>query len=499
MKLAQPPQGAQSGVITNLGRDRLAWGLLCLTLGFCVAIVFDFTPLLRGPAPYPPEWRWAYVWPPNLIPWNLIWPLGVLALAGGWYWATRKALQLNALQLLTLIGLALAFRLSIESVRNEGLSIVARMLNPTYFGYFTPAAAIEDLPNFLRTFTRDQLSLPYDRVQTHPPGNVVFYWLIIHGVDSLPFISKLAAPLIEPRLAALPDWINNYSMAEIIAGSLAAFIVPLLSALSLWPLYQLGKILWDEQTARLACWLYIFIPALTVFTPVTDDLFTLWAALSLWLVVSGLVQEQLWRIALAGFIWGLGLFMSFGLLALGLSGWLLIVLYRQRQLKIALQECLVLGVAGSLIWIMAWATFNLNPFLIYQNSLAAHGAVTSSRSYWLWLFYNPYDVLIFAGLPIAIFALGAVFRLGQQLLNQEPLSLADQTLAACLLAMLLVFLSGSVRGETARILLFVYPWLALFAAGQISRTSRPAGFRVLMIALVVIQTLVFQISLNAYI
>ena len=32
-----------------------------ITLLFCLAIALDVTPFLRGPAPYPPEWQWDYL------------------------------------------------------------------------------------------------------------------------------------------------------------------------------------------------------------------------------------------------------------------------------------------------------------------------------------------------------------------------------------------------------------------------------------------------------
>jgi hypothetical protein len=49
--------------------------IICLTLFFCLCVGSDITPYLRGPAPYPPDWRWDYlfvntypkIWVPLLV------------------------------------------------------------------------------------------------------------------------------------------------------------------------------------------------------------------------------------------------------------------------------------------------------------------------------------------------------------------------------------------------------------------------------------------------
>lgn len=56
-----------------------------------------------------------------------------------------------------------------------------------------------------------------------------------------------------------------------------------------------------------------------------------------------------------------------------------------------------------------------------------------------------------------------------------------------------------LRGETARTLLYVSPVLAWAAGGDIAaEPARPAGYRALLLAWMVIQTLVFQAVLIVY-
>src|SRR5258706_11303494 len=155
---------------------RLTSALIVLTLGLCVIIALDLIPTLRGPAgSY--EWRWVHTWPPDLVPWKLALPLAVLAAIAGWIWLTRAAKTLDYKWLLILAGLALTFRLAVQETGIQGNSIVARVMNPSYLGYFPPATQIDDMADFLRRYADIQSSLPYKRLVTHPPGNTVVYWL----------------------------------------------------------------------------------------------------------------------------------------------------------------------------------------------------------------------------------------------------------------------------------------------------------------------------------
>lgn len=400
--------------------------------------------------------------------------------------------------LLILVILGLLFRLSVQAVNQGSPDVIARVLNPAYFGYFPPAAANDDLSKFLRTYSATQPTSPYDRLRTHPPGNVVFYWLIIRGTDTFPVLTNLATPILQPRLSTLPDWIQNYSFNEILAGAVAALIVPFLSAASLVPLYYLGRWLWDESTARLVSLLYVFVPALTAFTPVADDLFTLITALTLAWVIGGLGLRRYWSIALGGLVFGAGLFMSFGLLPVGVIAGLVIVFQSGHNWRLSLFNILAFALGSVVVWGLAWLIFGLNPLVIYQNALLAHGALNNSRSYWLWLGYNPYDVLMFAGWPIALLVGAQILALSRKMVSRRDLTLADRLLAACLVSAIVLWLSGNVRGETARLLLFCYPCLVLFAARHVQSTPRPPGFVAFLVSLLAVQTVVFQISLNVY-
>ena len=48
-------------VMGSTTQKQLTLFISFFTLLFCIVIAFDIIPFFRGPAPYPPDWQWEYV------------------------------------------------------------------------------------------------------------------------------------------------------------------------------------------------------------------------------------------------------------------------------------------------------------------------------------------------------------------------------------------------------------------------------------------------------
>src|SRR5512141_2512759 len=87
----------------RLFMSRRVWIVIGLAVAiYTVVLVFDLTPLVRGPI----EWRWER-WP---VPqWDKVWPLAIaLALIGLWVWWIDRRVNQPRWIALGLIGLILA-------------------------------------------------------------------------------------------------------------------------------------------------------------------------------------------------------------------------------------------------------------------------------------------------------------------------------------------------------------------------------------------------------
>jgi hypothetical protein len=247
--------------------------------------------------------------------------------------------------------------------------------------------------------------------------------------------------------------------------------------------------------------LFVFVPALTLFIPVSDDLYTLLATLTFWLAAKSLARGSYGPLWLAGVAAGTSLFQSLSTTPLIVATGLFIAIYHVAQgrayWRSGLMSLVVFGIGIAMLWTIIWLTFGLNPFKVFINCLSTYEA--RMRSYWLSVVYNPYDVLLFAGIPVAAHFIMAVVDLGQRLVARQSLALSDCLLLAFAVAMLMLDAGGSLRGETARTLLYVIPLLTLFAAAHITQSlKRASHYNVLMLALMGIQTITFQATLAVY-
>jgi hypothetical protein len=88
---------------------------------------------------------------------------------------------------------------------------------------------------------------------------------------------------------------------------------------------------------------------------------------------------------------------------------------------------------------------------------------TTPRSYLAWLVFNPLDLALFLGLPVAL--LGLV-RMGQFRGADARFCLGVAS------GLVLLFLSGTLRGESGRILIPLMPALLVAALARPERPTR---------------------------
>jgi hypothetical protein len=125
----------------------------------------------------------------------------------------------------------------------------------------------------------------------------------------------------------------------------------------------------------------------------------------------------------------------------------------------------LLAAAGFLIpWIALALLAGYDPIASFRSALAQHHTIAvASRSYATWLAWNPYDVLLLLGPAVLILAALSLFR------RSDSSGLAWGWWGL----LLLLLVSGSVRGEVGRIWLFLMPFACVLAAGEAVRRWGP--------------------------
>jgi hypothetical protein len=491
--------------------------LVIPSLLIIAALWFDWLPWLRGND----EWRWPLRAPLDLtrvgVP--LIALACYVALATGWLRRFERASasrtnERTFLLFLTLAAPLLQLALAVGVSRAPLLEFFGPTVSVHNSGYFTTAVSTPDLNQLLARYPSIMSSLPI-HAQSHPPGPIVAQWLSWQFFQSIgPAADAIALPLRtlqchNPGIMALDN-------AQIASASLG-MLLPLIGALAVWPLFAVGKRVAGSKAAALAAVLFPIMPLFAMWPAQWDQIYPLLLFTGLYFAHTGLTPRpsttlrsaqgaasmSLWRIFLAGVPLSLATFFSVGnfvlMVIVGLYGvtWLAL----NRRLKSALHPSLppslrpsvslslrlaaafALGCAS--IWLIYALIYGVNPLdVIATGSRLAFESTTGNRTYGTWLLGNPIDFAVFLGVPVVVLL---VLNLAQvisfcpksrsaSLCRPEPNGIARSVpfyepsreartlLIATFGVLLLLIVSGLVRGEVGRLWLYFGPLFLLLAA-----------------------------------
>jgi hypothetical protein len=433
-----------------------------------IALIGRHVPSANGPA----EWQWPYR-APGLQGLGLV--LAAALMIPLVYWAAheRRSDWWWALPLLVILGWALP--LNLARAQPGGFRQVFDGLASRHtFGYVLDAGLAPDTRTLLADWPAASAGLN-QHSRTHPPGPL----LAVRGLDllgrQLPAdpqgergLMTSAAESLERESARVA--LRGHRTPRLPApGTLVilALLLPLLSALAAWPVHRLAVGLGLEPgAALLAAALWLTVPARSVFTPTLDQALPLLVLAAAWLAVAG----RPWRAFVAGLLLAGAVFLSYGCLAaVPLVGLLALTARREPDERPWLQRLrwdrALLAAAGFLIpWIALALLAGYDPIASFRSALAQHHTIAvASRSYATWLAWNPYDVLLLLGPAVLILAALSLFR------RSDSSGLAWGWWGL----LLLLLVSGSVRGEVGRIWLFLMPFACVLAAGEAVRRWGP--------------------------
>ena len=364
-------------------------------------------------------------------------------------------------------------------------------------GYFTRARyESPDPQKFLEGYEGLMREGDVLHVGTHPPG----LFLAFHGMISICQQSTLLAGFLDATQPA-----SFREACDVIAQNaarkagrpllpldrrvlwLATLLVLVSAACAVIPLFALVATTHDFTTAWRIAALWPAVPAVAVFIPKSDVVYSL---VGLLIVCSWLASTRRQSPAL-GLLTGLlawcGLMMSLAflpvLLFTALIGWNL-----PRQTNDSLPDdsnrsllkgwiqgrppwqCVVSGMAGFLIptLLMGWC-FRINLFVVWWLNYRNHAGFYAQfpRTYWRWLLENPIELAFAAGWPVAFLALSAIVcACWQKRLWNQP------RVFAVVLVWGALWLTGKNSSEAARLWIVFLPWLVWLAADYFSAKDR---------------------------
>jgi len=292
-----------------------------------------------------------------------------------------------------------------------------------------------------------------------PPGTLVFYMLcerlanVIHPHDTF-----------EERL----DWYRTF----------ACWFWPALGCLAVVPIYCFARLYARDGVARRAAILYLLVPSVNLISMHTDQIFYVTiTTLCVLLVALGFARRSFVLAALAGAVFWLALYCSFGMAAaVGVGAGAAFPLLPRREdgrwdwrRAVALSACVLAAfVAVDLLFRLS---FHYDMLTRYRGAVAFQ----TSWNQWRWNLYhvlgapmlNLTELAVWTGFPIILLGAACIVRSGRRLAGRHFRPMAFLPASWALVVVLLAAL-GRNKGEVSRLWMFMLPYLCLFAAHELS-------------------------------
>lgn len=516
-------QGQVSATGTGGGlhfpRSALVFVLAIGALTLLVCLLVAGRALVLGIAD---EWVWQYHegWGRGLTA-GIGLPLGlfVVFLILVWYLTTSKTAlagwDREVLAVVLLVVAALLFQVASGSIYAGLGQDVLAVTQESVGGYFglsgeivSPRAFLEGYPRLLAT------RRPVGHLNTHPPGNTMYFYLLRRFFETSPHLARQVAALETPSMSGPFALVESQrlvvlSFAERAAVFVGALLCRLGAVLVVVPLYLLGRWSLGKRQAVWVAALGVSIPAVLVFLPGFDAVYPTGAAAVAALMVAALV----WRSQVLAFLAGAvlyGVMVFTPVMAVVVVAVLLwYVLARRsdwgRRLtrgpgQAPLSLVAVTGLLGFAVPLAAaWLLLRFDAISTWWQCLASNARFNrvTGRSYFPWVLYNPVDFLMFLGVGLSgllVVAVAGLVRTVRSWRRWDPLSLG---LGVYVLVLVLLNLSGANAGEVARLWMFLMPGAALLAVPALER-FKPAGSWVILVVLLcqALQAFLFELYLN---
>ncbi len=461
-----------------------------VTALFCLAVVLDLSPYLRGPAEWPPEWRWWYLYR-DTIGKGLLFVIATIALVLisliFTRYLSRAGMLRELLGLMSLIVCGCLFSLGVFMMdydhlypyrENMHIIMVQRVVSHTFTSYFEVARRIHHASKVLAEYHNLMPKMAL-HTQTHPPGGVLYYYAIIQFFNHHPKLNHAVISWMRrndvpaERLSATPP-LRSYHLSAALGGG---YLTMLLGCLAAIPVYLVSRLHFSARASNIVAIGYILLGTRSLITPDMDHVYPLFLYTSFWLYCRGLNKRRLVFAPIAGIIFYTSLFFSFGMLYFLLpmalysgQAYLRAIKDVNRAEKIAYARFFIsfaalfcLGFAG--VYLLVQTATGLDLIEVFRVAHRIHlDRFTLNRSYWLWVPYNLYDFFVLAGLPLSLLYLSQL----KDEISKLRYSLVESLnlfFWITLLSLIAMTLSGSVRGETGRIWFFMMP-LILLSLGE---------------------------------
>ena len=378
------------------------------------------------------------------------------------------------------IGFFLAISISVamidgyREVNGRQLPAFQEPYTRTRYEYYGDVPKVDQISllSFMRDYAKPELfSTLSGHAQTHPPGGILFLWII----------SKLF----------------GYNL---LAASLGSIVF---TSLTVIPIYLLAKELYGKSIGRYALALFLITPNFVMFTGTSmDGPFSVFPILSLYLFYRGGVSK---RAILYGFLTGIslgcGMLMTYSTVFIGLFFsvvMLLTLIVDQRKFRRTLTLLLIAGVTFTVFYLLMFLFTGFNLLEALQASIRKDRATlgTGHETIGLYLHLsvaNLFTFLIGIGIPMTTVWLRQVVQTIRDGRRGKPI---DIYVIGYLISLLVIAFSALFTMEVERVWIFMVPFILIPVAKYLSQRGIADFYWVA--GLLCLQLVLFEVTLYTY-
>ena len=378
------------------------------------------------------------------------------------------------------IGFFLATSISVamidgyREVAGQQLPAFLEPYTRTRYEYYSDVPKVDQvgLLSFMRDYAKPELfSSLSGHAQTHPPGGILFLWVI----------SKLF----------------GYNLLAASLGSIA------FTSLTVIPIYLLAKELYGESIGRYALVLFLITPNFVMFTGTSmDGPFSVFPILSLYLFYKGIFSDQARRYGfLTGISLGCGMLMTYSTVFIGLFFnlvMLLTLILDRSRFKRTLTLLLVAGVIFTAFYLLMFLFTGFNLLEALQASIKKDKETLGTGYETMGLYLqlsvgNLFAFLIGIGVPMTTVWLRQVVQTIRDGRRGKPI---DIYIVGYLISLLAIAFSTLFTMEVERVWIFMAPFILIPVAKYLSQRGIADFYWVA--GLSCLQLVLFEVTLYTY-
>ncbi len=397
-----------------------------------------------------PYWIFSLRPTPVALGWIV---LAFFILTTSLYIRFNKAFRYSSkLIVIFIAGAALQFAFSFA--KNQGIEGLRARILESGHAEFAVAACQEKLTfsKVISDYENITQVNQYEFLPSKPPGTFLFYIANRHIADNI--------------FPTGWDCINKLTL-------FASIIWPLLTYLVIFCIFILSTRYIGKETALNACLLFICTPSITLITLHTDQVIYPAIGAMPFLLITLAFQKRSFLIAcLSGVFYYIAIFFSFGLTIMGVFFLIPFGIYLKQSFSKNLRSALLLlfsTIAGALICLALMQTiFNYDIYTRYTHAMQHHLSWKGwENTLQVFLDANTTNLIEYAtwiSLPVSlIFVYGSIKSLYKICRHKKtyPIIIFNGVL---IFAFILLLFIGKTKAETARLWLFLLPYICIVVA-----------------------------------